>query len=76
MRRVLPLMALLLAGCAAQTNAPAEPKADAQSMAETIATLGKERKYVHAPAILGLNWLRVARQVWKRALSHYTSASS
>ena len=33
MRRVLPLMALLLAGCAAQPNAPAEPKADAQSMA-------------------------------------------
>jgi len=33
MRRVLPLMALLLAGCAGQSNAPAPARPDTQSAA-------------------------------------------
>ena len=62
MRRVLPLMALLLAGCAGQSNAPAEPKSDAQSTAFST--------YLSARFAAGEHDLPQAARYYGRALSN------
>ncbi len=58
----LPLMALLLAGCATQSNVPAEPKADAQSLAFST--------YLSARFAAGEHDLPQAARYYSRSLAN------
>ena len=62
MRRVLPLMALLLAGCAGEPNAPAAPSSDAQSAAFST--------YLSARFAAGEHDLPQAARFYGRALAN------
>jgi tetratricopeptide (TPR) repeat protein len=62
MRRVLPLMALLLAGCAGEPNMPAHPRPDAQSAAFST--------YLSARFAAGEHDLPQAARYYGRALSN------
>ncbi|HWU56656.1 MAG TPA: tetratricopeptide repeat protein [Rhizomicrobium sp.] len=62
MRRVLPLMALFLAGCATQPNAPAAPQSDAQSVAFST--------YLSARFAAGEHDLPQAAHYYGRALAN------
>ena len=62
MRRVLPLMALLLAGCAGEPNAPASVKPDAQSTAFST--------YLSARFAAGEHDLPQAARYYGRALAN------
>ena len=62
MRRVLPLMALLLVGCAGEPNAPAHPRPDAQSAAFST--------YLSARFAAGEHDLPQAARYYGRALSN------
>ena len=62
MRRVLPLMALLLAGCAGEPNAPATIKSDAQSAAFST--------YLSARFAAGEHDLPQAARYYGRALAN------
>ena len=62
MRRVLPLMALLLAGCAGEPNAPVQVRSDAQSAAFST--------YLSARFAAGEHDLPQAARYYGRALAN------